>query len=197
MNFLNYGVFNKKIFLGKYSLYLGIAPWYSLAMNILLHFAYGNLFAIFNQLYHSSHEFEELNTLENLTNENRKLPPTILIKATAQHDESREILKEFESYQYPVYASDVHIWSDGDITTHHRFEHMAIKYKNIQNYYSKWKRVDEGGGKFDNKINHDDTNNKFVKDEEIKTVETRNEAMEYVYIGKIIQKFLNLHQTNQ
>ena len=95
-----------------------IAPWYSLAMNILLQFAYGNLFAkpfhiggnnsiiiggvffglyilfflcfgsvacikdeknknIFNQLYHSSKDFEELIILDDLINNNRKLPPKI------------------------------------------------------------------------------------------------------------------------
>ena len=133
-----------------------IAPWYSLAMNILLHFAYGNLLAkpfhiggnnslkigyvflalyivillfflyatygerenykyIFNQLYHSSKDFEELSILDDLINNNRKLPPKVLIKATAQHEESREVLKELQSYQNAVYATDYHIWNDGTV----------------------------------------------------------------------------------
>ena len=199
-----------------------IAPWYSLAMNILLHFAYGNLFAkpfhiggknsliigivflvlyiifflclscvscandqkdklIFNQLYHSSHEFEELSILEDLINENRKIPPKILIKAKAQHQESREVLKEFEAYQRPVYVNDIHVWSDGHISNFERFDHMAINYANVDNHYSEWKRVDEGGGKLDKTIKHDDTYNRFVKDEEYKTVETWDETLEYVY----------------
>ena len=199
-----------------------IAPWYSLAMNILLHFAYGNLFAkpfhiggknsliigivffvlyiiilvclscvscandrnnklIFNQLYHSSHEFEELRILEDLINENRKIPPKILIKAKAQHEESREVLKEFEPYQQPVYVNDIHVWNDGHISNFRHFDHIEINYDHIRNHYSEWKRVDQGGGKLDNTIKHDDTYNKFVKDKEYQTVETWNETMEYEY----------------
>ena len=201
-----------------------IAPWYSLTMNILLHFAYGNLFAkpfhiggnnsliigivffalyiiillcftcfacdekqknktIFNQLYHSSKEFEELRILEDLINDNRKLPPKILIKATAEHDESREVLKEFEPYQQAVYANDFHVWSDGHISNFRHFDHFAINYDHVNNYYSEWKRVDEGGGKISGKQGKGDSINKFVKDKEIKTVETWNETIEYKYIS--------------
>ena len=191
-------------------------------MNILLHFAYGNLFAkpfhiggknsliigivffvlyililaclscvscandrnnklIFNQLYHSSHEFEELRTLEDLINENRKIHPKILIKAKAQHEESREVLKEFEPYQQPVYVNDIHVWNDGHISNFRHFDHIEINYDHIRNHYSEWKRVDQGGGKLDNTIKHDDTYNRFVKDKEYQTVETWNETMEYEY----------------
>ena len=58
---------------------------------------------------------------------------------------------------------------------------MAINYANVDNHYSEWKRVDEGGGKLDKTIKHDDSYNRFVKDEEYKTVETWDETLEYVY----------------
>ena len=200
-----------------------IAPWYSLAMNILLHFAYGNLFAkpfhiggnnsliigivffslyilillcfgcfacdknqknktIFNQLYHSSKDFEELSILDDLINNNRKLPPKVLIKATAQHEESREVLKEFEPYQQAVYANDYHVWNDGTITKTRHFDHVEIHYDHVKNYCSEWKRVDEGGGKIEDKQGKQGNSfNKFITVVDRKTVETWNETMEYKY----------------
>ena len=99
-----------------------------------------------------------------MINDNRKLPPKILIKATAEHDESREVLKEFEPYQQAVYANDIHVWSDGYISNNRYLDHFAINYDHINNYYSEWKRVDEGGGKISGKQGNGDSINKFVED---------------------------------
>ena len=199
-----------------------IAPWYSLAMNILLHFAYGNLFAkpfhiggnnsliigsvffglyiiillclgcfacddkvknklIFNQLYYSSKEVEELRILEDLINDNRKLPPKVLIKATAGHQESREVLQVFEPFRQRVYANDIIVWNDGTVTNDRHLHHYEINYAHSYNIYSEWKRVDEGGGKLVDKQEKGDSDKKLYKDKEKRTVETWNETMEYKY----------------
>ena len=195
------------------------APWYCLFMNILLHFAYGNLLAmplhiggkvsliiggvffglyfvifvcmgcvacsekdiklIFKQLYMSSKDFVKYRILDEVFSFNRKLPPRIEINASASHEESREILKEFKPYQEAVFTNDYHVWSDGYITSHRVFDHMAINYDHINTYCAEWKRVDEGGGKLKN--NPGDKFNNFVKDVEYRTKTTWTKKAEYKY----------------
>ena len=196
------------------------APWYSLFMNVLLHFAYGNLLAmpfhiggkvsliiggfffglyfvilvcmgfyscndnnktkaIFNQLYISSKEFVKYRILDEVFSFNRKLPPRIEINASASHEESREILKEFKPFQQAVYANKYHVWSDGYISSHEVFDHMAINYDHINTYRAEWKRVDKGGGKIEG--NPGDKFNNFVKDVEYRTITTWSKKTEYQY----------------
>jgi len=55
---------------------------------------------IFSHLIHSFTKFEELKTLDELISYNRKLPPNILIKARAYHQETRNIVGKVTDYGF-------------------------------------------------------------------------------------------------
>ena len=194
------------------------APWYSFLMNVLLHFAYGNIFSyplhfggvysliiggfamaiyvilfccfscyscfsptklIFNQLNSSLAGFEELKTLEEIINENRKKPPEIKIFAKAEHKESREILKEYQPYQQDVIRNDLHVWQNGSVSLIPHYDHTTINFEHVDSHYSEWKRVDEGGGKIEGKPG--DSFNSFVKDVQTRNVEVWKKNCVYKY----------------
>ena len=136
---------------------------------------------IFNHLYNSCKEFEELPLLQESVDFNRKIPPKIIIKASSNHKESREVLKEYEPYQQAVYRNDIHVWQNGDISTIPHYDHTTINFEHVNSHYAEWKRVDEGGGKIKGKPG--DSFNSFVKDVETRCIETWKDESEYKYIS--------------
>ena len=202
-------------------------------MNIVLHFAYGNLLAkpfhiggnnsliiggvflglfviallftgicpcdeslnIFKLFCLSCKEIEDLDILDDVLSENRKLPPKIVIRAKAVHEESREVVEELKPHIEEVYVRDVIVSGQSVHTVSSRFDHANVYYEPINTYYSKWKRVDEGGGKTEGE--HGNPHNKLVKNEEKKTVASYFDKTDYEYISwndnmKVVSVNLNI-----
>ena len=185
-------------------------PRISFLLNIILNFAYGNLFSyllhfgveaslyvgavamgifflvffgmickwcdcerkiIFEQLYTSLKDFEELPILEEIIDKNRRKPPTIKINAKSGHKESREVLKEYHLMKQVTF-NDIHFGG-------YYYDSTNYNFALFDTQYSEWKRVDEGGGKIKGK--QGDEFKKFVKDVETKNVEIWNKESEYKY----------------
>ena len=134
---------------------------------------------ICNQLYNSCTDFEELPIFEEFIKQIKKIPPKIIIKVNAKHKESREVIKEFKPFQKDVFRNDYHIDALGHLSAMERYDHTTINVRNIDNDYSEWKRVDEGGGKIEG--NPGDSFNSFVKEVEERDIETWNKESEYIY----------------
>ena len=194
------------------------APFFSFLMNIILHFAYGNLLSyplhfggsystiigaisgalylflfccciyascaspnkyIFNLLYYSLKDFEELPILGEILDENRKKPPTIKIYAKAGHKESREILKEYQPYKQELFSNELYVSPYGNASLIPHYEGTTINFQHVDSHLSEWKRVDEGGGKIEGKPGN--SYNSFVKNVETRTVEVWEKDSEYKY----------------
>ena len=189
----------------------------TLAMNIMLNFAYGNLIGYafklggenskmlgqtllllyiiicivsiyrqkhgkrtyFDVIYNLSHELDDAKSLNEVVSHNRKLYPKIKVGCYAQHEESRQIWDEYESYQVKV-TRNVHYLDEFGIY-HNReiFDHYETKEKLVDTHISVWGRVDQGGGRF--KHIPGSRGNRYVKRTEYRTVETWRKELEYKY----------------
>ena len=110
---------------------------------------------------------------------NRTVPPLILVSAYAQHQESREVWEEYKSYEVPIY-NEYHYTDLNGITIHPKiFSHIETSYKYRKTHYSKWDRVDQGGGRFLHTPGHSNSN--YKKSIEYKTVETWSKKIYYEY----------------
>jgi hypothetical protein len=82
----------------------------------------------------------------------RQLPPHITVTGYADHEESREIATEYESYQEPIYRTIVNErrLPNGEIQrwTETVFSHWETRWRAINQYVSEWARTSEGGGHF-------------------------------------------------
>ena len=122
-------------------------------------------------------------TLDETINENRILPPSIKLNATAFHEESREVMGVIGKYEYyePV---DI-FWSNasGFPRSFHSEKFMGMVDHIDNEIYSEWERVDRGGGKLDDKIKNSKLE-EFKRHEfkiEKRKVETFNKEYEYKY----------------
>ena len=104
---------------------------------------------IFNQLYYSLQEFEELPTIEEFIVQNKRAPPKIRIIVRASHIESREVLKEYAPFERDFFKKEYYVDINGRLASKETgfYDHTEINFRNINNYYADWKREDEGGGK--------------------------------------------------
>ena len=195
------------------------ASAFTLFMNIILNFSYGNLIgylvklggksskilgfsllflyisicliilywqhececkcSYFEVIYNLCRKIEDSKSLQEILSYNRKLHPIIKIGCYAQHKESREVWEEYEEYQVEIYREKTTYYTDGTHKTKKYFDHYETRERYIKTHYSKWKRVDEGGGHFYHAPGS--PNNIYKKSTETKTVETWREELEYKY----------------
>ena len=138
-----------------------------------------NCRAYFDVIYNLCHKLEDSKTLKELVSFNRKLFPLLYIGCKAQHEESREVWKEYEKYQKEVYKVITKTYSSGYTSTSKKFDHYETEYRYLKTHYALWKRVDEGGGKFYNTPGKLDS--RYDKTVERKTVITWTKELEYKY----------------
>ena len=110
---------------------------------------------------------------------NRTVPPLILVKVTAQHQESREVWVENEKYEEPVYLDLSYTDAFGVYHNKKKFSHYETKYKYRTTHYSSWGRVDSGGGRFYGCPGY--SNSRYNKSVEYKTVTTWSKEEYYKY----------------
>lgn len=91
---------------------------------------------------------EDSKTLQDVVSFNRKVPPKILVNATASHEESREVWTEYGEYDRAVYRTETKYNSDGITSEEEVFDHYEKAERIVETHYSEWDRVDNGGGKF-------------------------------------------------
>ena len=189
----------------------------TLAMNIMLNFAYGNLIGYllklggydskmlgeslllfyiiiclvsiyrqnhgkrtyFDVIYNLSHKLDDSKSLHEVVSYNRKLFPKILVGCFAQHEESREVWKEYEEYQEKVYRPEVFENEWGERYIRDVFDHYETKERYVTTHYSRWGRVDKGGGRFSSCPGR--RGNIYKKSTETRTVETWRKESEYKY----------------
>ena len=190
------------------------ASAFTLIMNIILNFGYGNFFgytifdygekasmilgivllslygflcfvslimqccgkrAYFDVIFNLCHKLDNSKSLNEMISINRKLFPSMKVGCYAQHEESREVWEEQEPYNRPVYKTvRQHNGEFREV-----LDHYEKDYRHVRTHYSRWDRVDRGGGHF----NHcpGNSRNKFIKNVEYRTVETWRKELEYVY----------------
>ena len=189
----------------------------TLAMNIMLNFAYGNLIGYafklggenskmlgqtllllyiiicivsicrqkhgkrtyFDVIYNLSHELDDAKSLNEVVSYNRKLYPKIKVGCYAQHEESRQIWDEYESYKVKVTKTEHYLDQYGNLRYREVFVHYENKEKLVNTHISNWGRVDKGGGRF--KHNPGSWGNRYEKRTEYRTVETWRKELEYKY----------------
>jgi hypothetical protein len=132
-------------------------------------------------LYNLCQDLDDSKTLQDVVNHNRKIPPKICIKVTASHEESREVWEEYEEYEKEVYKTITKEHSDGSTSFEEVFDHYETDYRYLTTHYSKWERVDKGGGKFHGIPGS--ISSRYDKSVEYKTVVTWTKTQEYKYIS--------------
>ena len=146
-------------------------------VSIILQF-YGKR-SYFDVIYNLCRELNISKLFFDTIKYNRTVPPLILVSAYAQHQESREVWEEYESYEVPIY-NEYH-YTDFYGVTHFvkNLSHIEIRYRHTKTHYSYWDRVDNGGGGFYHKPGH--SSSKYKKYIEYKTVKTWSKEMYYEY----------------
>jgi hypothetical protein len=113
----------------------------------------------------------------------RQLPPLVTVTGSASHQESREVATEYESYQEPIYRTIVHQrrHPNGNVeTTYERvFSHYETRWRAINEYFSDWGRVTQGGGHFTRIPGA--PGNRIERETVYRTVELWRHTDEYVY----------------
>ena len=118
-------------------------------------------------------------TIEEAIEENRKLPPKVIVVGTASHKESRErwdekaIVETIGTRRYDYfYGGNVYeIKQDCKINS---------EYKTIRSYYSEWERIDKGGGKM--KGNPIRPGHGCAKNVETREKESWKKELDYKYL---------------
>ena len=130
-------------------------------------------------------KLDDSRSFHELVSYNRKVPPKIVVKAQAQHEKSREVWEEYKYVQYNVYEYTTTYHGPFKITDK-KLSSTETKKEYIKTHYSPWKRVKEGGGKFNGIPGGLDS--KYVKRVEKKTVAT--------WLGEKEYKYKSLHNEN-
>ena len=122
-------------------------------------------------------------TLDETINENRILPPSIKLNATASHEESREVMGIIGKYEYYEPVDLFWTSASGFPRSYHSEQFMGMVDHIDDEIYSEWERVDRGGGKLDDKIKNSKPE-EYKRHEfkiEKREVETFNKEYEYKY----------------
>jgi hypothetical protein len=133
----------------------------------------------FDVIYNLSHNLEDVKSLKEVVSYNRKLCPKVKVGCYAQHKESREVWKEYESYTVKIMKTVVYENEKGEKIYRDEFDHYETKERLVATHVSDWGRVDEGGGSFRHKPGS--WLNRYEKSTEYRTVETWRKELEYVY----------------
>jgi len=133
----------------------------------------------FSVITNLCHKIEKKKSLDEMVSINRKLCPDIRVYCVAQHQESREVWEEYESYESPVYKTVTTTDFEGNQTTEEVLDHYETNYRHIKTYYSEWGRVDQGGGVF--KEDPVTVYDRIDKNVEYKTVVKWKKELEYKY----------------
>lgn len=136
--------------------------------------------AYFDVIFNLCDKLEDSKSFNEILSINRKLSPLVKVGCYAQHEESREVCKEYEKYLKPVYVTNTTYDRDGNPHYNKVFSHNETHYRYRTTYYSEWRRVDEGGGKLYNK-QPGYCDSRYEYSVEYKTVETWRKELEYVY----------------
>ena len=133
----------------------------------------------YSVLYNLCKNLEDSKSLQDVVSYNRKVPPKILVNATASHEESREVWTEYEEYDRAVYRTETKYNSDGTTSEEEVFDHYEKAERIVKIHYSEWDRVDNGGGKFYGIPGS--SHNRYEKRTEYRTVVTWRKTKEYQY----------------
>ena len=133
----------------------------------------------YSVIYNLCKNLEDSKTLQDVVSFNRKVPPKILVNATASHEESREVWTEYEEYDRAVYRTETKYNSDGTTSEEEVFDHYEKAERIVETHYSEWDRVDNGGGKFYGIPGS--SKNRYDKRTEYRTVVTWRKTIEYKY----------------
>ena len=139
----------------------------------------------FDVIFNLYTKLDDSRSFHELVSYNRKVPPKIVVKAQAQHEESKEVWEEYKYVQYNVYEYTTTYHGPFKITDK-KLSSTETKKEYIKTHYSPWKRVKEGGGKFNGIPGGLDS--KYVKRVEKKTVAT--------WLGEKEYKYKSLHNEN-
>ena len=91
---------------------LGLILWFLIIfINLIIQCC--NSSSIFSTVCSLGDKVENSQSLYEVINQNRYLPPKILIRCISGHTESREALDFYETYEYPVYKTVTHNNEDG------------------------------------------------------------------------------------
>ena len=121
-----------------------------------------------------------LHSLKEKIDQRRKLYPEIKMTITAYHEESREQWAETTEHQEPYF---IEIYNGAFNHEKKMFEPKIIEksgYTNKNIYFSKWERVDKGGGKMKGNPMQN-PNNECIKTVEKKFVEPFNRHLTFKY----------------
>lgn len=132
----------------------------------------------FDVVYNLSHNLDDSKSLNEVVSYNRALCPKVMVGCYAQHEESREIWEEYEEYQEKIVTTEVTVYANGE-EDYRDIVHYKTKERYVDTHYSKWGRVDEGGGHFSHRPGR--WGNRYEKRTEYRTVETWREEREYKY----------------
>ena len=178
---LVYGITISELFiLENNKLYQVLAAAYGIICAICLYKACrGGAKTIFSAIYYLCQNLEDLQSLQTIVSFNRRIPPKIYARATASHEESRQVWKEYEQYTVPVYKKKTVVFNDGSGFSDEEFDHFDIDYRYKTTHYSRWGRVDEGGGRFNGCPGS--SSSRYEKSEETKTVITWEKSKVYQY----------------
>ena len=101
----------------------------------------------FDVIFNLYTKLDDSRSFHELVSYNRKVPPKIVVKAQAQHEESKEVWEEYKYVQYNIYEYTTTYHGSFKITDK-KLSSTETKKEYIKTHYSPWKRVKEGGGKF-------------------------------------------------
>ena len=92
-----------------------------------------------------------------IVNENKSLQPRIKVNVRSFHQESREICEEYNKID--LYRDPEYYWEKEGIDLVKKVRRPYEGTKNVyqRNFYSEWGRVDQGGGKFKEKFQSEDS----------------------------------------
>ena len=128
----------------------------------------------FDSIFNLCHKLDDSQSLNQMISFNRKLFPTTKVGCVAQHEESREVWIE-EEYDRAVYKEE----TDDSGITRTVLDHYEKDWRYVETHYSPWDRVDRGGGHFDGIPGNSE--NRYTKRTERRTVETWRKEEDYVY----------------
>ena len=133
----------------------------------------------FDVLCNLCNKLDDSASFQGTIKENRKSYPLIYVGCYADHQESREVWREYEEYDKAVYKTKRIPNGHGGYYHKEVFSHYEKDYRYLTTHYSKWDRVDRGGGKMYGNPGHH--NSKIEKSVEYRTVETWRREVEYMY----------------
>ena len=171
------------------SLYIYIGAEQSYYLGIVLLSLYGLAFILFYLHQHDTSsgfvyflKLLSFPTIEQAINESKRLQPCLKIKARSFHQESREICDIYQKaniYSSPQYYYEQEEGSN-DLVLKERLHFLKKQFMFEKTIYSEWDRVDQGGGKFKEKLESNDNCKYEIKKEEREN-ETWSKEVELKY----------------